>query len=114
MMRFECRNKIIKDLEALKLFRGKEPNKMRLGFCSRSGDVIEPFLKPQWYVKCGPIAEKMIAVVRNKELAILPEEFEKDWYRWLENIRDWCISRQIIWGHQCPAYLVTIEVNFFE
>jgi valyl-tRNA synthetase len=82
---------------------------MRLGFCSRSGDVIEPLLKPQWYVRCGDISKKMIEVVKTKELLILPEEFEKDWYRWLENIRDWCISRQIIWGHQCPVYLVTIE-----
>lgn len=107
-MRFDCRNQILKDLEAKKLFRGKAPNVMRLGFCSRSGDVIEPFLKPQWYVKCGEISKKMIEVVKNKELLILPQEFEKDWYRWLENIRDWCISRQILWGHQCPVYLVTI------
>ena len=108
-MRFDCRNKMLKDLEENKLFRGKEKNVMRLGFCSRSGDVIEPFLKPQWYVRCGDISKKMIDVVRTKELLILPEEFEKDWYRWLENIRDWCISRQILWGHQCPVYLVTIE-----
>ena len=109
MMRFDCRNKILKDLEEKKLFRGKAPNVMRLGFCSRSGDVIEPFLKPQWYVSCGEISKKMIDVVKTKELRIVPEEFEKDWYRWLENIRDWCISRQIIWGHQCPVYLVTVE-----
>lgn len=109
MMRFDCRNQILKDLDAKKLFRGKSPNQMRLGFCSRSGDVIEPFLKPQWYVRCGEISKKMIEVVKSKELLILPNEFEKDWYRWLENIRDWCISRQILWGHQCPVYLVTIN-----
>ena len=75
-MRFECRVQIIKDLEKMKLFRGKETNAMRLGFCSRSGDVIEPFLKPQWYVKCGDIAKRMIDVVKNKEMRIVPEEFE--------------------------------------
>ena len=107
--RFDCRNKILKDLEQMNLFPGKAPNVMRLGFCSRSGDVIELFLKPQWYVSRSEISKKMIEVVKTKELRIIPEEFEKDWYRWLENIRDWCISRQILWGHQCPVYLVTIE-----
>jgi len=109
MKRFDVRNQIIKDLEAKGLFRGKLNNPMRLGFCHRSGDVIEPLLRPQWYVNCAPIQEKMLEVVRNKELEILPSMYEPDWFKWIENIKDWCISRQLWWGHRCPVYLVTIR-----
>ena len=109
MKRFDVRNKIIKDLEAKGLFRGKLNNPMRLGFCHRSGDIIEPLLRPQWYVNCAPIKERMLEVVRNKELTILPSMFETDWFKWIENIKDWCISRQLWWGHRAPVYLVTIQ-----
>ncbi|KAI9462003.1 tRNA synthetases class I-domain-containing protein [Lactarius psammicola] len=94
--------------------------------CSKSGDVIEPVLKPQWWVNCKPLAEEAIKVValqlifrtilkasdlcsapRAGELHIAPKQSEADWYRWLENIQDWCISRQLWWGHRCPAYFTT-------
>lgn len=116
--RFHVRNQIVKDLEAKGLYRGKEFNKMRLGFCSRSGDVIEPLLRPQWYVNCqGDIKEKMIQCIKAKEvegkqkkdLNIIPDMFEKEWLQWTEGLKDWCISRQLWWGHRIPAYLVTIE-----
>eukprot|EP01017_Pseudomicrothorax_dubius_P043900 TRINITY_DN7375_c0_g4_i1.p1 TRINITY_DN7375_c0_g4~~TRINITY_DN7375_c0_g4_i1.p1 ORF type:complete len:685 (-),score=249.13 TRINITY_DN7375_c0_g4_i1:1407-3461(-) len=104
--RFEVRAKMIKDLDAMGLFRGKEPNKMRLGLCSRSNDVVEPLLRPQWYMKCKDVAEEMIEAVRKKELELIPSYYEATWNRWLENIHDWCISRQLWWGHQCPVYLI--------
>jgi len=109
MCRYDVRNKIKEDLKELGLFRGEVPNKMRLGLCSRSKDVIEPMLRPQWYVKTADISKRMCEVVRSKELKILPEEYEKNWFGWLEQPKDWCISRQIWWGHQCPAYDVTVR-----
>lgn len=77
------------------LYKGKEPNKMRLGLCSRSGDILEPMITPQWYVNCNGMAKRATDAVRNKELAILPVEQEKTWFQWLDNIRDWCVSRQV-------------------
>jgi valyl-tRNA synthetase len=87
MMRYDARIAIEQALTSLGLFRGKEPNKMRLGLCSRSGDIIEPMITPQWYVNCDTMAANAVAAVRNGELKILPEFHEATWYRWLENIR---------------------------
>lgn len=77
---------------------------MRLGKCSRSHDIIEPIIKPQWYVNCADISGPMIDAVKKKELKIIPAAEEETWYRWIENLRDWCISRQLWWGHRIPAY----------
>jgi valyl-tRNA synthetase len=85
-MRFDCRDNILESLKQKGLHRGKEPNKMRLGFCGKSGDVIEPFLKPQWYADCKQLAERSCEAVRNKELIIMPEEHERTWFDWLEKI----------------------------
>jgi len=109
MKRFDARLAIIEALKKKNLFRGTSPNPMRIGICSRSKDIIEPRLVPQWYVSCKAAADRAIAAVRNGELHIIPKVFEADWYRWLENIRDWCVSRQLWWGHRIPAYLVTIK-----
>eukprot|EP00743_Colponemidia_sp_Colp-15_P000988 GILK01001092.1.p1 GENE.GILK01001092.1~~GILK01001092.1.p1 ORF type:complete len:1074 (+),score=191.88 GILK01001092.1:330-3224(+) len=109
MRRFDCRIEIQKALEEKGLLRGKEDNVMRLGVCSRSGDIIEPMLKPQWWVKCGDMAAAAVKAVRNKELQIIPDFHEGTWYHWLENIKDWCISRQLWWGHRIPAYEVSIN-----
>lgn len=68
---------------------------MRLGLCSRSGDVLEPMITPQWYVNCNEMAKRATDAVRNKELKIVPAEQEKIWFNWLDNIRDWCVSRQV-------------------
>lgn len=80
---------------------------MRLGLCSRSGDILEPMITPQWYVNCDNMAKRAADSVRNGELKIIPAEHEKTWFQWLDNIRDWCVSRQLWWGHQIPAWFAT-------
>ena len=75
----------------------------------RSGDIVEPMLKPQWWVDCKVMAERSINAVRSGELQIVPSFHTDTWYYWLENIRDWCISRQLWWGHRIPAYRVTLK-----
>ena len=80
---------------------------MRLGLCSRSGDILEPMITPQWYVNCNGMAKRATDAVRNGDLKIVPADHEKTWFAWLDNIRDWCISRQLWWGHQIPAWFAT-------
>lgn len=80
---------------------------MRLGLCSRSGDILEPMITPQWYVNCDRMAKRATDAVRNGELKIIPADHEKTWFQWLDNIRDWCVSRQLWWGHQIPAWFAT-------
>ncbi|XP_058769758.1 valine--tRNA ligase, mitochondrial 1-like [Vicia villosa] len=112
MPRFEAREAITEALRKKGLYRGSENNEMRLGVCSRSNDVIEPMIKPQWYVNCSDIAKEALHAVtdeENKKVEIFPKQYVADWKRWLENIRDWCISRQLWWGHQIPAWYVTLE-----
>lgn len=104
--RFEVRTKIIDELTKLGLYHGKLANPMALGVCSRSGDIIEPFLIPQWWVDCKDMAARAVAAVRTKELTILPSAHEQTWFKWLENIQDWCVSRQLWWGHRIPAYKI--------
>ncbi|CAI9300727.1 unnamed protein product [Lactuca saligna] len=94
------------------LYKGEEKNEIRLGVCSRSNDVIEPMIKPQWYVNCNGIAKEALDVVmdeNNKKIDILPKQYAAEWKRWLENICDWCVSRQLWWGHRVPARYVTLE-----
>ena len=98
---------LFSDLLSQGLYKGKEPNKMRIGLCSRSGDILEPMITPQWYVNCNGMAKRATDAVRNGELKIVPAEQEKTWFNWLDNIRDWCVSRQLWWGHQIPAWFVT-------
>jgi len=107
MMRYDARIAVEEALMEKGLYIGKEPNKMRLGLCSRSGDILEPMITPQWYVNCNGMAKKATDAVRNGELKIVPEEHEKTWFQWLDNIRDWCVSRQLWWGHQIPAWFAT-------
>mmetsp|Transcript_28665 Transcript_28665/g.43308 ORF Transcript_28665/g.43308 Transcript_28665/m.43308 type:complete len:1084 (+) Transcript_28665:140-3391(+) len=107
MMRYDARIAVEDALKDKDLYVGKEPNKMRLGICSRSGDILEPMITPQWYVNCNGMAKRATDAVRNGELKILPEEQEKTWFQWLDNIRDWCVSRQLWWGHQIPAWFAT-------
>ena len=87
LMRYDARVVMEKELKELGLLRNKEPNKMRLGLCSRSGDIIEPMLTPQWYVNCDSMAARAVAAVREGELKIVPNMHEATWYRWLENSR---------------------------
>lgn len=107
--RFDVRRTVVEYLKEKGLFRGVADNPMRLGICSRSKDVIEPVLKPQWWVSCEGMAADACAAVRDGRLEILPAEQEATWFRWMENIRDWCISRQLWWGHRIPAYYVRFE-----
>ncbi|KAF8737658.1 hypothetical protein AX14_012535 [Amanita brunnescens Koide BX004] len=109
MKRFRARVEVVKKLKEKGLFVETKDNPMQIPICSKSGDVIEPVLKPQWWVNCKPLAEEAINRTRAGELYIQPKLSENEWYRWLEGIQDWCISRQLWWGHRCPAYFVDIE-----
>jgi len=109
MMRFDCRTKIMEDIHALGLFRDKKDNAMNIPVCSRSGDVVEPYIKPQWYVQCDGMSKAAMDCVTSEELQIIPPQFIATWNRWLENPVDWCVSRQLWWGHRIPAYHVKIE-----
>lgn len=109
MKRFEARKAIITALKEKGLYIETKNNPMVVPICSRSKDVVEPLLKPQWYVKCGEMAAKATEAVASGELKIIPEVHVKTWNHWMDGIRDWCISRQLWWGHRIPAYYVTIK-----
>ena len=109
MLRYDCRNKIYERLQEMKLIRGKNPNKMVIQKCSKSGDIIEPMVKAQWWINCKDVAKRAMDDVNSGKLKIIPEFHKQTLFAFLENIRDWCISRQLWWGHQCPVYLVTIK-----
>ena len=89
MKRFDARQAVIERLTALGLYRGKAANKMSLGVCSRSKDIVEPVVRPQWWVNCQSMAARAVEKVKTEELRIVPAMFEKVWYQWLENIQDW-------------------------
>jgi valyl-tRNA synthetase len=108
LMRFDARVQVLKRLTELGLFKERIPHKLALGVCSRSGDVIEPMIKPQWYMNCNEFAAKAVQLAKDNTLEIFPEREKQTWYRWLDNIQDWCISRQLWWGHRIPAYYVTL------
>ena len=112
MPRFDARKAVLQALTTKGLYRETKDNPMVVPVCNRSKDIIEPMLKPQWYVSCSDMAAEAIKAVKTKELLIIPEQFEKTWFYWMEGIRDWCISRQLWWGHRIPAYYVYINVSF--
>jgi valyl-tRNA synthetase len=102
--RFEARKRVVADLEALGLVAKIEPHVHAVPHGDRSGVVIEPYLTEQWYVNVKPLAERAIAAVRGGQTRIIPAKGEAEFYRWMENIEPWCISRQLWWGHQIPAW----------
>ena len=102
--RYAARKRIVEDLEALGLLERTEDYTLSLGKCSRCKTVIEPLVSKQWFVKTKPLAAKAIAAVDSKEIEIIPENWVKTWNEWMHNIRDWCISRQLWWGHRIPAW----------
>lgn len=102
--RFTARDEILHELANFGLLRETKSHNMQLPLCTRSKDVIEYLLKPQWFVKTDDMAERAIKSVRNGEIKLHPQSFEEQWYRWLGANQDWCISRQLWWGHQIPAF----------
>lgn len=109
MKRFHARTAVLEALKAKNLYRGTTENPMVVPICSRSKDIIEPLIKAQWFMDCKEPARRSIEAVRNGELKLIPEIHNKTWFKWLENIRDWCISRQLWWGHRIPAYFATFD-----
>jgi valyl-tRNA synthetase len=102
--RYVARTAILADLEARGDLAGQKPHEMVLGRCQRSGDVIEPRLKTQWFIRTEPMAAKALAATREGRTRIVPDHFEKTWEHWLTTIRDWNVSRQLWWGHRIPAW----------
>ncbi len=104
MDRFECRKKILEDLEREGLLLKVEEYSHKVGHCYRCKTIVEPNLSLQWFVKTKPLAEPAIEAVKNGRTRIIPSLWEKTYFEWMENIKDWCISRQIWWGHRIPAW----------
>jgi len=104
MERYEARKRIVEDLRELGLLEKIENHSHNVGTCYRCDTVIEPILSRQWFVKMKPLAEPAIEAVRNGTIKFVPERFSKIYFNWMENIQDWCISRQLWWGHRIPAY----------
>lgn len=104
MERFAARKKIVADLEAQNLIEKIEPHTLKVPRGDRSGVVIEPYLTDQWFMKMKPLAEPAIAAVTSGQIRLIPENWTKTYLQWLENIEDWCVSRQLWWGHRIPAW----------
>jgi valyl-tRNA synthetase len=104
MNRFECRERILEDLQKEGLLEKVEPYRNAIGHCYRCKTVIEPLLSKQWFVRTAPLAEKAVKAVKEGKTRILPTNWETVYYEWMNNIRDWCVSRQIWWGHRIPAW----------
>jgi len=102
--RFEARKRIVAMMEARELLAEIEPNVHAVPHGDRSGVPIEPYLTDQWYVKVKPLAERAVAAVKDGRTKFVPENWEKTYFQWLENIEPWCVSRQLWWGHQIPAW----------
>jgi len=107
--RFDARYTVVEELTKLGLFVKKEPNPMKVPLCVKSKDVIEPIMKPQWWMRMKEMARAALEVVEQGKVTIAPESARKSYAHWMSNVNDWCLSRQLWWGHRIPAYKVTIE-----
>lgn len=109
MKRFSARRAVVEALKAKGLYVETKDNPMVVPVCERSGDVIEPVMKPQWWVNCQPLAKAAVEKVQSDNMVIEPPQSKREFFRWMENIQDWCVSRQLWWGHRVPAYFVDME-----
>jgi len=115
--RFKCREKIVNDLQEKGYLKKIENYTLRIGHCYRCKTLVEPYLSPQWFVKMGDLAQEAVRVVKEGKIEFIPSFWKKSYFRWMEDIHDWCISRQIWWGHQIPAWFcqncgkITVSIN---
>ncbi len=112
MGRFDARKKIIGDLDKLGLLEKIEPHRIKIPRGDRSGMIIEPYLTNQWYVRTSPLAKKAVIAVEEGDIEFVPKQYENMYFSWMRNIQDWCISRQLWWGHRIPAWYDN-EGNFY-
>ena len=104
MDRYECRKQLVKDLEEQGYLVKTEDYSHNVGTCYRCGSDVEPLISAQWFVMMEPLAKEALRVVNESEVQFIPERFSKTYTNWMENVHDWCISRQLWWGHQIPAW----------
>jgi valyl-tRNA synthetase len=102
--RFQARKRVVADLEKLGLLEKIEPHPLAISKCDRCGTIVEPLVSTQWFVKTRPLAAKVLDAVNSGRIVFVPENWNKTFFNWMENIRDWCISRQLWWGHRIPAW----------
>lgn len=114
LKRFDARKKVLEELEKRGLFIEQKDNKMAIPRCTRTGDVIEPYLKPQWWVRQAELGKLGLEVIEQGKLQIQPKASEAEYLNWVKSLRDWCVSRQLWWGHRVPAWFVNIDGEHHE
>ncbi len=107
--RFDARYTVVEELKKLGLFVKTEPNPMKVPLCEKTKDVIEPLIKPQWWMRMKEMAAAALDVVEQGQITIKPETARRSYQRWMSNVNDWCLSRQLWWGHRVPAYRVIFD-----